>query len=379
MTMPANALSEVELGTLCAASLPSAAVPMAARATAPSRAAILNPILFPGWNQLVGTHSGASFFHGAAWANVLQDAYGHRPAYFCCHQTVGLQALLPVMEVKSVLTRRRGVALPFTDFAPPLFTNAVEQQQLFLAALEYGRERRWSYLECRGGPAPMPEARPSLSFHGNVLDLSIGESALFNNLDAALRRGIRKAQAANLAVQFGTSSEAMRAFYSLHGKTRRRHGLPPQPYRFFQNITRHILEQGHGFIASIAIDSRPVAAAVFFHNQRQAIYKFGASDFDFQKLRPNNLLMWEAIKRCASLGMESLHFGRTSFGQEGLRRFKVSFGAREEQINYYKFDFAKNAFVTDTDRAHGWFNSVFRCLPGPLLRLTGRLLYPHMS
>jgi lipid II:glycine glycyltransferase (peptidoglycan interpeptide bridge formation enzyme) len=194
-----------------------------------------------------------------------------------------------------------------------------------------------------------------------------------------VRRGIRKAQKSGLAVQFSTNEEAMRDFYVLHGATRRRHGLPPQPYRFFENITRHVLARGLGFIASISIASEPVAAAVFFHNKSRAIYKFGASDFAFQQLRPNNLLMWEAIRHCAGLGIETLHFGRTSFGNEGLRRFKLGFGAREERIDYFKYDFGTRSFVTDTDRVEGWHNRVFRCMPGPLLRLAGRFLYPHLS
>ena len=36
-------------------------------------------------------------------------------------------------------------------------------------------------------------------------------------------------------------------------------------------------------------------------------------------------------------------------------------------------------FVTDADRAEGWFNHVFRLLPPQLLRLAGALLYPHQS
>ena len=124
---------------------------------------------------------------------------------------------------------------------------------------------------------------------------------------------------------------------------------------------------------------RPVAAAVFFHHGRHALYKFGASDFSFQQLRPNNLLMWESIKRCAMQGQAQLHFGRTSLANEGLRRFKLGFGAHEERIEYRKFDFGKQTFVADTDRAEGWFNRMFRRMPLPLLRFAGKILYPHLA
>jgi hypothetical protein len=89
--------------------------------------------------------------------------------------------------------------------------------------------------------------------------------------------------------------------------------------------------------------------------------------------------MWEAIQWCTANGFASLHLGRTSLGNPGLRRFKLGFGAREERIEYLKYDFAKEKFVTDVDRVQGWFNHLFRCLPAPLLRLAGHMLYPHLS
>jgi len=123
----------------------------------------------------------------------------------------------------------------------------------------------------------------------------------------------------------------------------------------------------------------PVAAAVFFHHGNQAYYKFGASDYRFQQFRPNNLVMWSAMKRYASRGCLSLHLGRTSLANEGLRRFKLSLGAREERLNYYKYDLRRERFVTEPDRAESWANYVFRCFPLGLLRLAGRALYPHLS
>jgi hypothetical protein len=182
-----------------------------------------------------------------------------------------------------------------------------------------------------------------------------------------------------LKLDFTNSLESMRLFYGLHCRTRHRHGLPPQPFRFFENILRHVLETGLGFIAISRVDQRPVAAAIFFHNERQAIFKFGASDYAFQHLRPNNLVMWAAMKRCAANGIKSLHLGRTSMANQGLRRFKLGFGAREEKIPYYKYDFVKQTFVAEGDHSTGWHNYAFRSLPPGLLRLAGRLLYPHLS
>ena len=85
------------------------------------------------------------------------------------------------------------------------------------------------------------------------------------------------------------------------------------------------------------------------------------------------------MRHCAMRGDSALHLGRTSLANEGLRRFKLSLGALEETVRYCRYDFASERFVSDVDRAEGWFNQIFARLPLPLLRLAGQILYPHLS
>jgi hypothetical protein len=286
--------------------------------------------------------------------------------------------MLPVMEVSSPWTGRRGVSLPFTDVCGTL-AGSNGREGIFEAAMKEGKERGWRYLECRSNGGEWPGAVPSVAFHGHVIDLQRPEKEIYASLDPSVRRNIRKAQEARLRVEFATSLESMRAFYALHCLSRKRHGVPPQPFKFFENITRHVLGSGSGFAVSASLEEKVVAAAVFFYWRKRAFYKFGASDYAFQHLRANNLVMWEAIKRCAEVGCASLHLGRTSLANQGLRQFKLRFGAREETIEYCKYDFGRQGFVKDVDRAESWVKGLFRLFPSPLFRLAGQVLYPHLS
>jgi hypothetical protein len=155
--------------------------------------------------------------------------------------------------------------------------------------------------------------------------------------------------------------------------------MPCQPVRFFDNIARLMLSEGHGFIATTWYGGQPVAAAIFFHRGGEVVYKFGGSDYQFQHLRPNNLLIWETIKKCCQMGLSQLHFGRTSLNQQGLRRFKLGFGVTETRIDYYKYDFHKAAFVAGVDRTESRFTEILRHMPPSLLRLAGHFLYPHFA
>lgn len=361
------------------ASLPSLGIASPAGVVAARAPACLDPLRDSGWDVRLAAFSQATFFHTTAWARVLREAYGHTPAYFALGSSGRDQVLFPVMEVNSPLTGRRGVALPFTDECPALGVNTADLATGYDQIMNYGRTRGWKYFEARGGFAAWPGATPSLEFFGHQLDLTAGETSLFGRLESSVRRGVRKAQSAGLKVERSASLEAISGFYRLHCGTRRRHGVPPQPFRFFGSIQRHVLAPGHGTVFSVSHAGRILAAAVFFHHGRHAIYKFGASDLAAQELRPNNLLMWEAIRHYAGLGCELLDFGRTSVGNAGLRRFKRGFGCSERQLAYARYDFRRSAFVAQVDRAEGAANRLLGRLPPPVFRMLGALLYPHLS
>jgi len=339
----------------------------------------VDPLSLAGWDPWVAAHPRGTIFHGSAWARVLRDTYGHQPFYFARYEGQQLAGVLPVMEVSSRWTGRRGVSLPFTDICPALQSAGGQAEEIYQRAMEFGRQRHWKYLECRRLDGAWAGSQPSLSFYEHRLDLGIGQERLFQGLEGAVRRGVRKAERAGVKIDFDAGEESMRTFFRLHCGTRRRHGLPPQPWRFFANIQRHLLATGQGFIATARLASRPLAALVFFHDARQAIYKFGASDYAYQQMRPNNLVMWAAMNHCAERGLATLNLGRTSLSNAGLRRFKLGLGADEEEISYSKYDFASKQFVRDIDRVEGWFNLVFARLPLPVLRLAGAILYPHQS
>jgi len=339
----------------------------------------VNPLEESGWDAALESYPASSIFHTAAWAAVLQASYGYTPVYFALRESGRFRALLPLMEVDSWLTGKRGVSLPFTDDCEPLCSDAGALAGVLQKVMEYARERDWNYLECRGGKEFFADAPASTAFYGHRLMLAGGEEAMFSKVESAVRRAIRKAEKGGVSVEFSQSLDAMRTFYDLHCKTRNRHGLPPQPFRFFHNIHDHILSKNHGFVVLARYQQVPVASAVYIHWGKNAIYKYGASDETFQHLRANNLVMWEAIKWYGRNGFQQLHFGRTSFTNEGLRRFKLGWGTEEHSIEYVRYDRRKDGFVTVKDGSSGWHSHVFNMMPGFLSRLVGSVLYKHMA
>ena len=334
----------------------------------------VNPLEHPDWDALLTRRPDFSFFHGAAWTKVLAATYGFTPVWFAAENS-----LLPLMEVDSWLTGRRGIALPFTDDCAPLCATEKDFQPLFQNAVEFGRSRNWKSIELRGGRKFSGEAPASLSFYGHSVNLVADDQLLFEKMDGSARRAVRKAEHDGVTAEVLQSEAAVRDFYGLQCRTRRRHGLPPQPLSFFLNLWRHILSQNQGMVVLASQGGEIIGGAICFFLGGRAIYKFGASDFRRQHLRPNNLVMWTAMKWLARNGATTLHLGKTSLANAGLRRFKLNLGAVEQTIEYVKFDLQAQRFVTETDGIAGWHNRVFRVLPVFMSRLAGELLYQHWA
>lgn len=331
------------------------------------------------WDRRVRQFDRATVFHSASWVRVLQSTYGHTPHWLALMDGNRARAALPLMEVQSLLKGRRGVTMPFSDEGGILSTTDDDAGPIFEYVLALGRERGWKYLELRAPLSDRADAPASATYYGHDVDLTGGAEKIFERFESSVRRAIRKAEKSGVTTRIGQTIEAVRAYHELHCRTRRKHGVPPQSLRFFENIFEHVIKTGSGFVMEAVHEGQLIASGVFLHFGQNSIYKFGASDESRLHLRANDLVMWEAMKACAALGCRTFSMGRTDTDNEGLRRFKSGFGATERPIRYQRFDLRQNVFREELPHRGGTGGSLMRWLPMPLFRLAGQILYPQMD
>jgi hypothetical protein len=340
---------------------------------------VLDPCRDPAWDREVDGHPGKTAFHTSAWAKVLVATYGHRPVYLRLSDGGKGTTLLPLMEVRSWLTGRRGVALPFSDECGPLTHAGFEAPQFVKALTELAQRRGWKHFEVRGGVRLHDDINGEPSFCAHSLDLLRSEQEVFDGFDSSVRRAIRKAERSGLKVRVGREFRAIEQYYRLHVQTRKKHGVPPQPFQFFKNIHRELVTPGHGFVVVAEREGEPIAASVYFQAGAHAVYKFGASDETQQEYRGSNLVMWEAIKFLMKNHATTLEFGRTSMGNAGLRRFKLSWGTKERPLSYFRQATRSGAWQAVADKSEGSHRAFFGRLPLWANRFLGALLYQHLD
>jgi hypothetical protein len=340
---------------------------------------ILDPIGYPEWDDLLLSSPGYSFFHTSFWARVLCDSYDYRPHYLTRIHDNKLDVLVPVMEVRSFLTGRRGVSLPFTDYCEPIISDHGNRQDMLAFLKAHGEREKWKYLELRGGADLLGKVPFSSFYYRHILQLSTDVDTIYAHLKSSTKRNIRKAVREDVVVTRSNTLEAVITYYKLHCLTRKKHGFPPQPFLFFQRIFDHIISRDHGQVALADYQGKTIAGAVYLHFGNEAIYKFGASDCRFLHLRPNDLLMWETIQWYCRNGYTRFCFGRTDPDNEGLRQFKNGWGAEEKVIRYFKYDVNRKEFKTEKPSNAAISTMIFRRMPIFFSRLVGRALYRHVG
>lgn len=340
---------------------------------------ILDPLEIPDWNELVAATGQATIFHSSNWARVLRDSYGYRPCYFTRLENGNIKVLLPCMEIKGFFNRPRGVALPFSDFCEPICSTREERGELWRTAVDHGNSCGWRTIELRG-EGLCTGGSPSASFVTHTLEVDPDQARQSGGFRDSTRRNVEKARKRGVTTDTSSTAGMMEAFYGLHCRTRREHGLPPQPLEFFRKVQEKIVAPGLGFVALAFFGGKAVAGAVFFHFAGRAIFKYGASDKSLQELRANNLVMGEAIRELSGRGCRVLSFGRTESRSHGLRQFKSGWGASESALHYYTYDLRLKAHRTDTFNAlSGLHTKVFRRTPMFLLRFAGKTLYRYLG
>ncbi len=339
----------------------------------------INPLEDADWNDRLASSPGHSFFHTSNWAQVLHESYDYQPVYAAIIENGEFLALIPVMEVRSILTGRRGVSLPFTDYCEPISTG----ERHLLAAMdslrEYGKDAGWKYIEFRGDGYFGDNVPCFGYYYGHKLSVAKNAADLSADMRDSTRRNIKKARKSGVRVEIATSLEAMTAFYRLHVMTRRMHGLPPQPFSFFRNIHEYIISENLGLIILASYKEKYISGAVYFHFNDQAFYKYGASNRNYQELRASNLVMWEAINWYSAKGCRTFCFGRTDTDAAGLRQFKSGWGAEERTINYYRYAPGKERFLGTSEPSKERGYGILTKMPLPMLLLAGRVLYRHMG
>jgi len=344
----------------------------------------LDPITDPRWAQFVGTHPGATAFHTPAWFRALRDTYGYRPVVMAQLSGDSIASGVAGCVVRSALTGKRLVAIPFADHGGILAAGADSATELAVALRACAERHGCGHVELRALPGDDINAIEAAgfgpAFHGTLheLDLAPTPEQLFRAFHkSSIVRKIRKAEKEKLAYESGDSDVLLDAFYRLTIETRRKHRLPPQPRAWFRNLLDAF--GGRAKLHVARSEGHAVAAIFTLALGDRYIYKYGCSDTAQTNLGGTPMVFWRAIREAKEQGFRVFDMGRTELHHEGLATFKERWGAEPKPLWYYRAPAPDTVDEGRDGRLMRFAMPVFERLPDSVLVGIGRALYRHMG
>jgi hypothetical protein len=341
----------------------------------------LDPLQDPRWTEFVGRHRFASVVHTTGWLRALNLTYGYTPVVYT---TSGPAAPLTngavFCRIKSWLTGRRLVSLPFTDHCELLVDGPEQESELLNGLQEAAAREKLKYVELRPRDMERPTAAgwdTNASFRFHQLDLRPSLDDLYRAAHkTAIQQAIRRADREKLGYDEGCSEKQIAEFYRLLLLTRRRHKLPPQPIAWFRNLASCL---GDGLTIRVASkDGETIASILTLHWKGEIFYKYGCSDARFHNLGGMAFLLWKTIQEAKQTGAHALDFGRSDLDNTGLITFKDRWGAQPSSLHYFRHSATPQRRISEGGRAR-LLQQSFALMPDKMLTAAGRLLYRHIG
>jgi len=341
---------------------------------------VLDPLRDARWSELVRRHPASSVFHSTEWLAALQSAYGYENVvYTTCAPSANLTSGVVVCKVKSWITGRRLVSLPFSDHCDPLVESRAELDNLLLPLYQSVDDGKWDYCELR--PIRFQPGDPSLlgqddRYCLHMVDLRPSIDAIFRSFHkSSIQRKIRRAEREGLTCEEGNSERLLGHFYRLLIATRKRQHFPPQPIRWFRSL---IASFGENLRIRIAFkDGVPIAGLLTLIHKNTVTYKYGCSDARMHPSGGVALLFWKTIQHAKAAGCEKFDLGRSDSGNKGLIAFKEHLGAIRFGLSYWRYPNRVRGHERPWKRMI--VKRIVKAAPDKALVAIGTLCYRHIG
>jgi hypothetical protein len=330
------------------------------------------------WISFIQSNKDANIFHHPAWIEMMAECYGYNAFILAVvDENENILAGLPFHKVSSPLTGRRWVSLPFSDYCPPLYRDENALDVLAEKLVLIDKQNKLDGVEVRWELPEHPEIQRTSKFVLHTLRLEPDSDRLAGKFKRTHLQNIRQAVERGVEVEFGEQINHMKTYYRLQLETRKRHGVPCQPWRYFEMIWKRIMEPGLGFLLLAKKEDDYIGGMVYLAWGKTLIAKYAASSQDSFNLRPNNLLFWEGMRWGCRNGYEVFDMGRTEIENKGLRTFKSRWGAIEKPLYYSNI--SSNAQKSSESGIERTLHYVIEHSPLWVCRISGELLYRHFG
>lgn len=322
----------------------------------------------PAWDAFVAAMPNGTFFHRAAWARVIERAFGHRSFYVYAERDGAIVGVLPLAQVKTLLFGNSLVSVPFCVYGGPLAVDAEARAALEARATGLLAGTGAGAVEFREREAVDSDwaVRPDLyvTFRKPIVaDHEANMKAIPRKQRAMVRKGI----------QYGLTSvieRDPRVLHRVYAESVRNLGTPVFKRRYFAILLEAFGEAAD--IVTILDGERPIASVLNFYHGEEVLPYYGGGTAAARHRAGNDFMYWEVMRRAADRGHRLFDFGRSKLGT-GAYAFKHNWGFEPAPLQY-RFKLAPGASIPDhnpMNPKYRLFIAGWKRLPLPVANILG--------
>lgn len=349
---------------------------------------LIDPLRNHRWDRFVHAHPYGWITHLSGWKRVLDKNFPHMCGYYLAFTTPDgdIKAALPIYAVRSWLTGRRLVSIPFATLCDPLVSDPSEMEILCDAVLRLAEHLQISRIEIRTAQAPhlldREKFRTDCGLKHHFIRLSRDpEEVRMRFHRSCVRQRILRAERSGLNIIRGRRETDLMDFYLLHRGMRRKKGLPPQPYALVKSLWQTFSGQGLGELLLCRKGAETVAGVLLFNYKGRVSIEYSAMNTDHISCSPLHFLLWSIIKDACRAGYQRFDFGQTKEHNKSLMDFKSHWGTEILDLPHFLYpnDSEPPCPIYDRSLARKALHYLCNKAPDTALSYLGEFCYRHMG
>ena len=334
---------------------------------------IVDPLTDGRWMEFIASQKQATVHHHPAWLRVIGRETKLNPQAFCRFDDGKIISAFVFIIAKSITGNRYAVTVSCSD-STLILGDQHNSDELLPAFLEYMKQLGVQQIEFRDNIsseliAPVLVAYAHFFYVDEVIE-AIKNSATLRKV----KYNIRRAEKEGVTFEIRDDLNAVHEFYKLHVKTRKKLGVPVQSKKFYIRFYEEIVRTGRGYIVCAKRNNIPLSVGLFAGYNNTLTFQISASDPRALFYRPNNMMLWGAMQEAQNRGYTKFDMGRTDCTNEGLRKFKLSWGCEEISL-YFSYYPPRDQKELLRNLNRLIVNPVIRHSPEFVCRAAGRLVY----
>jgi len=330
------------------------------------------------WNAFVGAHPSGTFFHHAAWAEVITTAFGHASHYTLAERDGAIVGVLPLAQVKTRLFGNTLISTPFCVYGGPLAVDAEAAAALAAHAETLRGQTGASAVEFRHRESVDDDALATVPTAATWLarsDLYVTfRKPIVGNSEANLKAIPRKQRAmVRKGIQNGLVSvvdQNVDTLHRIYAESVRNLGTPVFSRRYFRILLSVFRDCAD--VVTVIDRGHPIASVLNFYFRDEVLPYYGGGTTAARQVAGNDFMYWEVMRRAAARGSRLFDFGRSKIGT-GAFAFKHNWGFTPAPL-HYRYCLAPGATIPDhnpLNPKYRLFIAAWKRLPLPIANLLG--------